>query len=37
MEIFWNVVTVSLCVLIVGTVLWTLIVAPFRVPRHSGR
>jgi hypothetical protein len=37
MEIFWNVVTISLCVVIMGIVLWMLIVAPFRSPRHSGR
>jgi hypothetical protein len=37
MNEFWTVVTIAGVVAILGTVLWTLVVAPFSTPRHSGK
>jgi hypothetical protein len=37
MNTLWTFVTVAAVAAIIGTVLWTLVVAPFWVPRHSGK
>jgi hypothetical protein len=33
----WTVITIAAVVAILATVLWTVVVAPFWVPRHSGK
>lgn len=35
MSTFWTVITISAVVLILAVGLWTFVVAPFWVPRHS--
>jgi hypothetical protein len=37
MSTFWTVITLAMVVVILGAVLWAFVVAPFWVPRHSGK
>ena len=37
MNVFWTVITVGVVVALGAVALWILVVAPFWVPRHSGR
>jgi hypothetical protein len=37
MDTLWTVITIAAVVAIMGVVLWALVVAPFTVPRHSGK
>jgi peptidoglycan/LPS O-acetylase OafA/YrhL len=35
MNTLWTVITIGAVVVILAAVLWTFVVAPFRIPRHS--
>lgn len=37
MDTFWTAITIAEVVVIVAIVLWAFVVAPFWVPRHSGK
>jgi len=37
MDTFWTVITIAAVVAILAAVLWAFVVAPLRVPRHSGK
>ncbi len=37
MNTFWTVITVLVVVALLAVALWSLVVAPFWVPRHSAR
>jgi hypothetical protein len=37
MNTFWTAFTITVVVVIAAAVLWTLVIAPFWVPRHSGK
>jgi hypothetical protein len=37
MDTLWTVATIAAVVAIMAVVLWALIMAPFWVPRHSGK
>jgi hypothetical protein len=37
MNTFWTVTTIAVVVVLVAVALWTFVVGPVWVPRHSGR